>query len=207
LTSPTPPASDAQRKRGARHTRDRLARAALELFIARGFHGTTTPLIAEHAGVAEGTIYRHFASKDELLSEIYRAGVRLVATPVRDADPTRPCRERLRGIAARWLEAAVREPALVRLVLSDAFGGLVDEKGRQAARDFRSELEKVVAGGKSSGEVRPGAAAVHAEVWLRLATLPLEHVAQGTWKPDDPPVHLVLDAAWDAIRGEGATGA
>lgn len=200
MTSPPRSTPEPSRKRTSRQTRDRLARAALELFTLRGYHATTTPLIAERAGVAEGTIYRHFASKDELLSEIYRAGVRLFATVVREADPAVPCRQRLHGVARRWLEIAAREPALVRLVFSDALAGLVDEKGRQTGRDFRTELEKLVAGGKSTGAVRAGAATVHAEVWIRLVQLPLEHVARGTWKLDDPAVQQVLDAAWDAIR-------
>jgi len=49
-------------------THQRLVRAALELFTTTGYHLTTTPLIAKKAGVAEGTIYRHFASKQHLAS-------------------------------------------------------------------------------------------------------------------------------------------
>ena len=44
--------------------REAVLGAALELFVERGFHGTTVPEIAERAGVGAGTIYRHFASKE-----------------------------------------------------------------------------------------------------------------------------------------------
>src|SRR5207302_11393513 len=54
-------------------TRERLVRAALELFTAQGYHDTTTPAIAKKAGVAEGTIYRHFAGKQQFFNELYRA--------------------------------------------------------------------------------------------------------------------------------------
>ena len=57
-------------------TRQRLVRAALELFTTEGYHGTTTPRIAKKARVAEGTIYRHFRSKQHLLNELYRAAAR-----------------------------------------------------------------------------------------------------------------------------------
>ena len=197
------PPDVAARKRNPRQTRDRLVRAALELFTTRGYHETTTPLIAARAGVAEGTIYRHFASKDELLNEIYRAGIRLFAGAVREADPRLHCRERLALIAKRWRDTGAKEPAVVRLVFSDAFATLVDEKSRTAARELRGELEKVIAAGKAAGEVRPGSAELWAEVWLRLVLLALDRIARSTWKPDEPAVQQVFDAGWDAIRGEG----
>ena len=50
--------------RDSKATRERLLRAALDLFTTDGFQGTTTPTLASRAGIAEGTIYRHFASKE-----------------------------------------------------------------------------------------------------------------------------------------------
>lgn len=44
--------------------------AALTLFSKRGFHATTTAEIARTAGVSEGTIYRYFPSKKELLKQL-----------------------------------------------------------------------------------------------------------------------------------------
>jgi AcrR family transcriptional regulator len=188
------------RKRNPRQTHDRLVRAALELFTTRGYHETTTPLIAARAGVAEGTIYRHFASKDELLNEIYRAGTRLFTGIVRETDPGARCRDRLQQVGKRWRELASREPALVRLVFSDQFAALADEKTRAASRELHTELEKLIAAGKAAGDVRPGSAELWTELWLRLALLVLERVARGTWKADDPAIQQVFDAAWDTIR-------
>ncbi len=45
--------------------------AALSLFRQKGIRATTTKDIARRAGVSEGTIYRHFASKDELAAYIF----------------------------------------------------------------------------------------------------------------------------------------
>ena len=44
--------------------------AALELFSNNGFHATTTAQIAQLAGVSEGTIYKYFPSKNELLKQL-----------------------------------------------------------------------------------------------------------------------------------------
>jgi len=44
--------------------------ASLELFAQQGFDSTTTKQIAEKAGVAEGTVYRRYKNKDELLAGV-----------------------------------------------------------------------------------------------------------------------------------------
>lgn len=44
--------------------------AALHLFASHGFHATTTAKIAKEAGVSEGTIYKYFPSKEELLNHL-----------------------------------------------------------------------------------------------------------------------------------------
>lgn len=43
---------------------------ALRLFANNGFHATTTAKIAKQAGVSEGTIYKYFSSKDDLLAKL-----------------------------------------------------------------------------------------------------------------------------------------
>lgn len=52
--------------------RERVLEAALELFTDRGFHGTPMPLVAERAGVAAGTIYRYFESKEALVNALFQ---------------------------------------------------------------------------------------------------------------------------------------
>ena len=52
-------------------TRQALIDAALEVFLQHGFARATTREIAQTAGVAEGTIYRHFADKYALFHEVF----------------------------------------------------------------------------------------------------------------------------------------
>ena len=54
-------------------TRDRLLAAAREVIEEGGYAAASVAAIAERAGVAAGTLYRHFASKEELFVEVFRA--------------------------------------------------------------------------------------------------------------------------------------
>lgn len=55
-------------------TRDRILQAAQRLFASQGFDGTTTRDLAQAAGVAEGTLFRHFANKKAILVEVATNG-------------------------------------------------------------------------------------------------------------------------------------
>ncbi|MEI1378449.1 TetR/AcrR family transcriptional regulator [Nostoc sp. UHCC 0926] len=55
-------------------TRTRILEAAQRLFAAQGFDGTTTRDLAQAAGVAEGTLFRHFPNKKAILVEVATSG-------------------------------------------------------------------------------------------------------------------------------------
>ena len=55
-------------------TRTRILQAAQRLFASQGFDGTTTRDLAQAAGVAEGTLFRHFANKKAILVEVATSG-------------------------------------------------------------------------------------------------------------------------------------
>ncbi|HEY9873152.1 MAG TPA: helix-turn-helix domain-containing protein, partial [Candidatus Obscuribacterales bacterium] len=62
-----PPQSEEQ-------TRTKILRAAQRLFAQQGYEGTTTRDLAQAAGVAEGTLFRHFATKKAILIEVATQG-------------------------------------------------------------------------------------------------------------------------------------
>ncbi len=51
--------------------REQILQAALKLFTEFGFRGTSTAEISKQAGVATGTLFHHFKSKEELIEELY----------------------------------------------------------------------------------------------------------------------------------------
>lgn len=179
-------------------TRQRLIHAALELFTTKGYHDTTTAQIAKKAGVAEGTIYRHFLSKQQLLNELYRAALRWASEVVRNADGASP-RAQLALAAQGLVEGAARDPAVVKLGLLERHEPLLDDDSRKATREFHAALEHVIAQGKAEGAIRAGAADVWAGVWLAAVGYALEKVVAKEWKPGDAVVGLVIDGAWEAI--------
>ncbi|MCS5420353.1 MULTISPECIES: TetR/AcrR family transcriptional regulator [Psychrilyobacter] len=52
--------------------RKKIIEVATKLFVERGFHGTPTSLIAKEAGIATGTLFNYFKTKDILINEIFK---------------------------------------------------------------------------------------------------------------------------------------
>ena len=66
-TANQPPQTEAE-------TRTRILQAAQRLFARQGYDGTTTRDLAQAAGVAEGTLFRHFPNKKAILVEVATQG-------------------------------------------------------------------------------------------------------------------------------------
>ena len=197
MTTPAP----TPRRKDAIATRERLMRAALELFTTEGYRATTTQDIAGRARIAEATIYRHFAGKEALFNEVYRDALRSGLTAFRPLEGERPppARDRLTRGARRLLDLAQKDPPAALMLLRKPDGVSLDESTQQAARDFRDGITQIVASGKQEGTIRPGAADLWATVWLVLLTFVVERVAAREWTPDHAGATGTLDAAWTAI--------
>jgi AcrR family transcriptional regulator len=73
----------------AAETRERLLRAAADMFAERGYDGTRVADIAAAAGLSNGALYAHFSSKAELLVGALRAHGRQLLAELFATDPSR----------------------------------------------------------------------------------------------------------------------
>src|SRR5688572_2283235 len=69
-------------------TRAALVQAARAAFATNGFTATSTPRIAEDAGVSRGALYHHFADKAELFRAVVEHEQAAVATAIEQATST-----------------------------------------------------------------------------------------------------------------------
>ena len=93
-------ATSQARPPGGRGARERIERAAAQLFYRNGIHATGVELIAQQANVSKRTLYQHFASKNDLVDN-YLRGIDArggAATERRLDDTDLPARERLLAI-------------------------------------------------------------------------------------------------------------
>ncbi|MEV5594183.1 TetR/AcrR family transcriptional regulator [Streptomyces sp. NPDC052496] len=107
-----------------RTTRRKLFEAAVTLIAEQGFSSTTVDEIAERAGVAKGTVYYNFASKNELFEELLRHGIELLATSLQEAADAAAARggtrvDALDAMIRAGLDFIARYPALTQLYVAE----------------------------------------------------------------------------------------
>lgn len=133
------PGSPAPGERGDER-RQRILRAALELFAAQGYDGTTADTIAARAGVAKGLIFHHFGTKAALyVATVRAASERIVAHFFRDVEPpAADLFQRMSDWSLRKLQVFKDHADLYRLVLDavtrppEAARSMLDQYLRQA---------------------------------------------------------------------------
>lgn len=123
-------------------TRERLLQAAQELIEEGGYGAASVAAIAERAGLAAGTLYRHFDSKQELFVEVFRSvcareerAMRAASSEMASAGPAR----RLEEVLATFAERAMRNPRLAWALIAEPVDPLVDAE-RLAYRERYAAL-------------------------------------------------------------------
>ncbi|MFZ3131530.1 MAG: TetR/AcrR family transcriptional regulator [Desulfosporosinus sp.] len=109
-----------QRKKTVKKRRQDILEAGLKIFAEKGYNGSTTAEIARAAGVAEGTIFRHFTTKKELLIAVLEPKVLegLIQLDKEHREDTPP--EFFRRFLNNRLELIKENDALIRLMFAEA---------------------------------------------------------------------------------------
>jgi AcrR family transcriptional regulator len=139
-------ATSRTRPPAGRGARERIERAAAQLFYRNGIHATGVELIAQQANVSKRTLYQHFASKNELVDNYLRGiDARGGAPTERRLDDTGlPARERLLAIFDLRRSEVVRGCAFHNAAVESA-GSLTttDEIVRTHKQEFTRRLVAV----------------------------------------------------------------
>lgn len=137
--------------------RERILRAAVDVFAEHGYFNAKVAQIAKAAGVADGTIYLYFDGKEDLLITIFREYTRnYLQTLERSLSNINRAEERLKIAVRHHLETLGRDRALavvsqVELRHSLKFMSLFSQ---QEVKDYLNVIRKIVEHGQQEGTFR-----------------------------------------------------
>ncbi len=115
--------------------RARLLDAATTAVATHGYAGCSIAAVAKNAGVATGTLYRHFDGKGELFAEVFQSVCSREVSAARDA------------------ERAMRAPVLAYALLVEPVDPLVDEQRLMFRESFRDCLATAIRSAVDTGEI------------------------------------------------------
>jgi AcrR family transcriptional regulator/ferredoxin len=176
----------------AAETRERLLRAAADAFAERGYDGTRVADIAAAAGVSNGALYAHFASKADLLADALRTHGRHLLADMFAAAPDRPVVDLLLAVG-RGLRH--RLDARGYLIVEALVAARRDEDVARPMREYITERADWLAGlmrlAQAGGELDPALspdALAHFCLLLAMGSTLLT-----------PDLHAVGEADWATL--------
>jgi TetR/AcrR family transcriptional regulator, fatty acid metabolism regulator protein len=147
-------AKDTQRQ----DKRARILDAAVRVFAERGFFTATVAEIAREAGVADGTIYLYFKSKDDLLLRLFDEKMtELLAEARRAVEQGGPAPARLKRLIQLHFALVERDPELARVLIVELrqSAQFLKAADRQKLAAYLDLIAEVVKAGQAAGELDP----------------------------------------------------
>ncbi|UPT74494.1 MAG: TetR/AcrR family transcriptional regulator [Elusimicrobiota bacterium] len=130
-----------------------ILKAALKLFVRKGIDGTTTKDIARAAGVAEGALYRHYRSKDEMAGELFTVNLeRFTADLDRVLSEAKGARRKLEAYVSSIFREYESDPDLFYYLLVAEHKELT--KQMKGLRHPGHVLEDLIRAGQAEGAFR-----------------------------------------------------
>ena len=187
--------------RGIADKRGAILRAAIRLFGAGQFHGTTIPTLAREAGVAEGTIYTYFESKEELaFKALHESSAALEQELVNAVPQQAEPFEQLAFAATLLLQVAEDDLERARYVLCVEHESYLGARATEASA-LPGLVEFMVANAAARGETKPLSPSVLVALWLGVVRAAITSRVYGALEQRLSDVaEVVSRAAVDAIR-------
>jgi AcrR family transcriptional regulator len=138
-------------------TRERIVAAALERVGRGGYRSAGVQAVAADAGVAVGTVYRHFPSKGDLFAEVFRrASQRELDVVIEVSQPDgRPAGERVAAAVEAFCRRALAGPVLAYALLAEPVDPAVESERLRFRIGYRDAFARVLEAGIADGELRP----------------------------------------------------
>ncbi len=137
--------------------RDRILRAAVKVFARKGFYASRVNEIASAAGVADGTIYLYFKSKDEILTSLFEDRItRLLGLLREECARCEGAPDRVRRLVEFQLGLLEGERDLAEVITVNLrqSSRLLKQYANRRFTEYLDLMASVIAEGQRTGELR-----------------------------------------------------
>jgi AcrR family transcriptional regulator len=137
--------------------RERIVAAALDQVAEGGYASATVQAVAGRAGVATGTVYRHFPSKAQLFAEVFRRAAEHELGVLREvaAAGEAPAAERIAAVVEAGARRALAGPVLAYAQIAEPVDPRVEAERLALRRGYRDLFAGLLCDGVAAGELEP----------------------------------------------------
>jgi AcrR family transcriptional regulator len=136
--------------------RERIVAAALDQVADGGYASASVQAVAARAGVATGSVYRHFPSKVELFAEVFRRqATQELGVLEQIAAGDEPALERLAAATEVLARRALAAPTLAYAQIAEPVEQEVEAERLVLRRGYRDAFASILSDGIERGELEP----------------------------------------------------
>jgi AcrR family transcriptional regulator len=134
--------------------REAIVSAALDQLADGGYASATVQTVAARAGVATGTVYRHFPSKAQLFAEAFRraSGIEMDVFAQATGDDGRSATDRIAAATEAFARRALASPTRAYALIAEPVDPAVEAERLAFRRGYRDVLVNVLSDGIEAGE-------------------------------------------------------
>ncbi len=173
---------------------------ALPLFVEKGFHGTTTAEIAKTAGVATGTLFHYFKTKEELIDHLYIYTKESILEEVQeDYDQTKTFKENVKSLWLKFVCLGIKNPYKFSFIMSFHCSPYITSFTKNRIEDKFIELLEVYKKGFEEGKIKEMYDELLMDYFWGNIINTITHFEKNPEKMKQKNIDLSFDLFWDGI--------
>ena len=151
-------------------TKRKIFETSMKLFAEKGYDATSIEEITATVGVAKGTLYYHFSSKEEIFKFLVEEGVKLLKNSIAiKTDSLTNSLDKIKAIILIQIKILVKYENFMRIILSEIWGTSPrSNMCREYLFEYIKMIEEIVEEGMKKGEILKADANVIASrsIWI-----------------------------------------
>jgi len=185
-----------------RDKQEAILRTALTLFVGRGFFGTPTSLISKEAGVATGTLFFYFKTKEDLIDELYRRVKAEAAQAMcRGLSKETTVKAKLHRLGFNAVAWGIKNPEKLKFMEQFAHSPFVSTSAQEEGMSHFIFLKDLVEEGIQEGAIRK----TDPELLFCMMASALSGLIARASASDDPAererfIEAGLDYVWNGMK-------
>ena len=139
-------------------TKRKIFETSMKLFAEKGYEATSIEEITATVGVAKGTLYYHFSSKEEIFNFLIEEGIKLLQNSIDIKTAKFPNYiDKIKAIVLIQIKIIVKYEDLITILLSQFWGTEArNQKCKKHVLEYIDKIEKIVAEGIEKGQIKKG---------------------------------------------------
>lgn len=139
-------------------TKRKIFETAMQLFADKGYEATSIEEITATVGVAKGTLYYHFSSKEEIFNFLVEEGIKLLQNSIDIKTSKLPNYiDKLKAIILIQIKIVVKYEDIITILLTQFLGKKArNQKCQKLVYEYINKIEEIVKEGIKKGQIKQG---------------------------------------------------